>query len=345
MPALDRREGLLQILSDQTERPSTPSLAEYQSMPSSEREAVDVARLTYMSKGLTVATPQIRKLLNQVQLAIMNNRDKLSGRGGVMISGESAVGKTTACLSVMRRVSALYNRQYDGFQQRDEVPVAYVEVPAGSSAKAMVGRFSEFYGLEFAARDSLEVILKAVVTAMRSCRTQMVVVDELQNLSRVSPGNGDSVDVLKSLSNQVPATFVYSGINIHQGGLLAGERGSQIGRRFTLLRMSPYGRATPDDKKVWNGIIMAFSQELPLLAHSTEGLLKDSAWLHKRSGGNIGTLQRLIVGGAQLLILDGDPERENLTREHMQDIPLDLTAESETNRLSNPAPSQKVPDS
>lgn len=340
-PSLDRREGLSQILMDLPKRPTMPSLAEYRAMAIPERQTIDAERLSYLSQGLTVATPQVRQLLNQVRLAIINNRDKVSGRGGVMVSGESTVGKTTACLALMRGMYALYGRQFSGFQQRSEVPIAYVEVPAGSSAKAMVGRFADFYGLELPNRASLEMILGAVVTVMRSCRTQLVVVDELQNLNRVSPGNGESVDVLKSLSNQVPATFVYSGINIHQGGLLVSDRGNQIGRRFTLLRMNRFGRATPDDDRVWNGIVMAFSCELPLFAHLQEGLLKDAVWLHKRSGGNIGTLRRLIVGGAQLLILEGDPDHENLTREHMEGIPLDIAAEADTNLLTFSTPSQR----
>lgn len=341
MPALDRREGLIQYLSEQPEPLHMPSLAEYLSFSDAERKALDAARLTFMSTALTVGTPQIHKLIYQVRLAIVNNRGKATGRGGVIVSGESTVGKTTACVSMMRSFYFLYGRQYVGFLQRNEVPVAYVEVPAGSSAKAMVRRFAEFYGLEFTTRATLETMLNAVVTVMRSCRTQLVVVDELQNLSRISPGNGESVDVLKSLSNQVPATFVYSGINIHQGGLLVGDRGSQIGRRFTLLRMSRYGIATSEDRKVWNGLVMAFSNELPLLAHSKEGLIKDSMWLHQRSGGNLGTLQRLIVGAAQLLVLEGDPEHEALTRECMKNIPLDMTAEAASNRLVFPAPSQK----
>ncbi|MGG5754190.1 AAA family ATPase [Zafaria sp. Z1313] len=238
------------------------------------------------------------------------------------------MGKTTACIALMRSTHALFGLQHRDFAGRGAIPVAYVEVPAGSSAKAMIGRFAHFYGLELPGRSTLEEILKAVVTAMRTCSTQLVVVDELQNLSKLSQGNGESVDVLKSLSNQVPATFVYSGINVHQGGLLAGERGNQISRRFTLLEMQRYGHATAEETKAWNGIVMAFSNELPLLAHDKKALLKDAAWLHRRSGGNIGTLQRLLVGGAQLLILEGDPAGETLTREYMEALPVDMAAEN-----------------
>lgn len=332
-PSLDRHEDLNELLANQPARPQIPTLERYEALTLQERQDFDRLRLDYLGGGLTVATPQVQALINNVRLAILGNRGRASGRTGVMVSGQSTVGKTTACIALMRNVHALYTRQYQGYATRGSIPVAYVEVPAGSSAKAMIGRFAHFYGLDLPSRCTLEEILNAVVTAMCSCSTQLVVVDELQNLSRISQGNGESVDVLKSLSNQVPATFVYSGINIHRGGLLAGERGNQISRRFTLLEMRRYGRATPEEVKTWNGIVLAFSKELPLLAHDVKALLKEAHWLHKRSGGNIGTLQRILVGGAQLLILEGDAPKESLTRDHMEAIPVDMAAGNSDGKL------------
>lgn len=335
---LDRYEDLNDLLADQPSKPLMPSLEQYAVLTRQQRQDLDTERLDYLAGGLTATTPQVRALIRHVRLAVLGNRGRASGRSGVMVSGQSTVGKTTACIAVMRGVRAEYKAQHAGFENRGAIPVAYVEVPAGSSAKAMIGRFAHFYGLELPKSCTLEEILNAVVTAMRSCRTQLVVVDELQNLSRVSQGNGESVDVLKSLSNQVPSTFVYSGINIHRGGLLVGERGNQISRRFTLLEMQRYGHATLEEVKAWNGIVMAFSQEVPLLAHDPKSMLRVAAWLHKRSGGNIGTLQRILVGGSQLRILDRDPAQETLTREYMEAIPVDMAAESTNGKLdSSPA--------
>lgn len=341
--SLDRHEELNRLLGHRASRPAMLTLDQYSDLTENERQTFNMERMDYLGAGLTVATPQVQALIKGVRLAILGNRGRASGRTGVMVSGQSTVGKTTACIALMRSVHSLFRLQHPGLTHRSVIPVAYVEVPAGSSAKAMIGRFAHFYGLGLPRRSTLEEILHAVVTAMRACSTQLVVVDELQNLARVSQGNGESVDVLKSLSNQVPATFVYSGIDIHRGGLLAGERGNQISRRFTLLQMQRYGNATAEETKTWNGIVMAFSSELPLIAHDKRTLLKEAAWLHRRSGGNIGTLQRLLVGGAQLLILDGEPGREALTREHMETIPLDIAAENATGLLEeSPALRQLV---
>lgn len=334
-PSLDRHEDLHRLLTHHPVRPRAWTLDQYRERDDRERQAFDTERLDYLGGGLTVATPQVQALIKSVRLAILGNRGRASGRTGVMVSGQSTVGKTTACIALMRRIHTQFKLQYPGSSGRGAIPVAYVEVPAGSSAKAMIGRFAHFYGLELPRRSSLEEILHAVVTVMRACSTQLVVVDELQNLSRVSQGNGESVDVLKSLSNQVSATFIYSGIDIHRGGLLAGERGNQISRRFTLLEMQRYGHATTEEVKTWNGIVMAFSSDLPLIAHDKRRLLKDAAWLHSRSGGNIGTLQRLLIGGSQLLILDGDPAQETLTREYLETIPIDMAAESARGMLDD----------
>ncbi|MEY9777202.1 TniB family NTP-binding protein [Arthrobacter sp. MW3 TE3886] len=332
---LDRHEDLNLLLAAKPAKPELPSFEQYAALTRQQRQDLDALRLDYLAGGLTASTPQVKALIRNVRLAVLGNRGRASGRTGVMVSGQSTVGKTTACIAVMRGLRAMYSHQYPGFEGRGEIPVAYVEVPSGSSAKAMIGRFAHFYGLELPKSCTLEEILHAVVTAMRTCSTQLVVVDELQNLSRVSQGNGESVDVLKSLSNQVPSTFVYSGINIHRGGLLTGERGNQISRRFTLLEMHRYGNATKEEVKAWKGIVMAFSEQLPLLAHEPKSLLKTAAWLHKRSGGNIGTLQRILVGGSQLRILDGDPAQETLTREYMEAIPIDMAAETKRGQLDD----------
>jgi len=332
---LDRHEDLEALLGVKQTKPELPSFEKYLALGRQPRQDLDTLRLDYLAGGLTASTPQVQTLIKIVRLAVLGNRGRASGRTGIMVSGQSTVGKTTACIAVMRGLRAMYSHQHPGFETRGEIPVAYVEVPAGSSAKAMIGRFAHFYGLELPKSCTLEEILNAVVTAMRRCSTQLVVVDELQNLSRVSQGNGESVDVLKSLSNQVPSTFVYSGIKIHQGGLLLGERGNQISRRFTLLEMHRYGNATKAEVKAWNGIVMAFSKQLPLFAHDAESLLKNASWLHKRSGGNIGTLQRILVGGAQLRILDGDPAEETLTRDFMEGIPVDMAAESKNGKLED----------
>lgn len=326
-PSLSRYEDLELLLAHPPDRPQTTIPEQYSAWSAEDRRTYDTMRLDYLGGGLTVATPQVQALIKTVRLAILGNRGRAAGRTGVMVSGQSTVGKTTACIALMRSVHTLYYNQYPHSTGTGVIPVAYVEVPAGSSAKAMIGRFAHFYGLELPRSGTLEQILNAVVHAMRACSTQLVVVDELQNLNSISHGNGESVDVLKSLSNQVPATFVYSGINLLQGGLLAGERGNQISRRFTMLEMRRYGHATPEEKRVWNGIVMAFSNELMLMAHKKEHLLKASSWLHKRSGGNIGTLQRIMVGGAQLLILGGNADQECLDREYMETIPVDIAAE------------------
>ncbi|MGO4455324.1 TniB family NTP-binding protein [Arthrobacter sp. RAF14] len=335
-PVLDRYEDLTQYLSQRDQRPEILSLEGYERLGDLERQLYDTARLDYLGRGFTVETQYVRSLLRSVQLAILGNRGRAAGRAGVMVSGESSIGKTTACLAMMCRIYARFGRDRPDHALTGAIPVTYVEVPAGSSAKAMIGRFAEFYGVDSPRQLTLERILHSVVTVMRRCSTQLVVVDELQNLNRISRGNGESVDVLKSLSNQVPATFVYSGINVHQGALLTGERGNQISRRFSLVEMHRHGYANGEQQKIWNGIVMAFSKELPLLAHDHMVLLAEAQWLHQRSGGNIGTLQRLLVGGAQLLILDGDPTHESLTREHLETIPVDMAADGVEPVMSQP---------
>ncbi|MGG5754038.1 hypothetical protein ACQ3I4_15705 [Zafaria sp. Z1313] len=88
-PSLDRHEDLNRLLSHQPARPQPHTLEQYQALAENERRAFDTERLDYLGGGLTVATPQVQRLIKSVRLAILGNRGRASGRTGVMVSGKS----------------------------------------------------------------------------------------------------------------------------------------------------------------------------------------------------------------------------------------------------------------
>ncbi|HEU5392447.1 MAG TPA: hypothetical protein VFV73_41820 [Streptosporangiaceae bacterium] len=53
----------------------------------------------------------------------------------------------------------------------------------------------------------------------------------------------EASDTLKYFSERLPPAFVYSGIGLDRGALLAGPRGDQVAGRFTLIPASAF---TPD---------------------------------------------------------------------------------------------------
>lgn len=337
---LDNIDGLYEHLRKPPSAPEMPTLDEYGAMTPVEREAFNDRRLDYLSSDFTIATHGLNDVSMQMRLTALRNRGKTIGRGGVMLSGYSAMGKTTAAVTAMREVFAQYVVENPTWKERNRLPVVYVEVPAGSSGKAMMGRFLDFLGVDGIKSWTLEQRTQTVVRILNEAGTRFVVVDEFHNLVSKSAGSQETANVLKGLSNSVPATFVYSGINIHRSQVLAGATGQQIASRFSPVLLESYSMATADDKKRWRGLVRAFEREMCLFSHPEGTLNSLSTYLYNRTQGAIGSLSRLLVSSAQLLILEGaGPETEIITEERLASIPLDLTAQNDERERPTVSPS------
>ncbi|MCU1422149.1 MAG: hypothetical protein JWN36_1800 [Microbacteriaceae bacterium] len=158
-------------------------------------------------------------------------------------------------------------------------------------------------------------------------QTEVIIVDEFQNLSPKSNGNGETIDVLKQLHNDVNATFVYSGINIDKGQILADWRGDQVGARFTMVDVRPYNLSSPEDRALWRGLIADFEKALPLRHHPLGALPAMHEYLHQRTGGRIGSLGRLLIDASIEAITDPSIEREELTKSLLDAQVIDWVAE------------------
>lgn len=336
--------GLTSYLKSQVERPEIVGVEEFLKLDEDERSEFNQRRMRYLSAGVTVRTPQMRRIVGQVERAIVENQSRNSGLGGLLISGESTMGKTTVAKAAMRRIFFMYTQAYPKYEREDRIPVVYVEVPPGATGKALIRRFATFLGLPLSGRDTMESLMDNVVNVLLAARTKLIVVDELHNLKQRTAGSGEAVDVLKSLSNRLPATFVYSGIALENSGLLAGDRGRQIRGRFISAPLRPFTLANDDEKGLWNGIIKQFEKDLCLFNHQPGELLKLSTYLHQRTGGSIGSLGRILTGTASWLIYQGvDPGEEKLTRELLDETRLDMTAEASYIRLSEKKSHKKKP--
>lgn len=325
---LTHLEGLTAFLNSTVEPVAVPDLESYGRMSPEAREELNARRLAHLGSDLTIETPQVKSVISKVVQLILLNRPRNSGRCGLLISGESGTGKTTAAKAAMKYVHARYRRDVPDPEAQGRIPVVYIEVPPGSTGKALASQFARFLGLPVMPRDTLEYLLHLVSSGMTEVGTKLVVVDELHNLKRTNPGNSESVDVLKSLSNRIAATFVYVGINIHQGGLLTEERGRQLAGRFTLELLGPYELANAAERDQWGKLIKSFEADLGLISHQPGDLLELAKYLHDRTRGSIGSLAHQLIGAAQGLIFAGTaPEDERITEAVLEAVPLDLATE------------------
>ena len=120
--------------------------------------------------------------------------------------------------------------------------------------------------------------------------------------------------------SRIPATFVYAGIDVERNGLLSGTRGEQIAGRFGMVRTGAFPRG-----EYWTGLVSALEDGLRLHRHQPGALTGLEEYLHRRTGGMIGSLLRLIRGAAIQAVLDGT---EKITRKALDSLEADITAQS-----------------
>jgi hypothetical protein len=324
--ALFNREGLDTYLSRLPKKPELVSEQQYGALSPEEKAQHDRARILHLSGGIVLNTPYLHEAKVVLQRCFAQNIGRNSGHTGLILSGRSTVGKTTIAKSLMRYVYNQYARTYPDFRDRDQVPVLYIEVPAASTGKLLMTTFAEFFGMHIRSGESMGNIRSRVVDIIGAAGTQLIVVDELQNLAGRGTGNGESVDLLKTLHNDLPATFVYAGIELTGGALLAGPRGQQLSSRFNILEMEPFQISKPQDRATWRKLLPAFESELPLRDQEPGTLAGLSDYLYQRTGGSIGSLGRLVTDAAIEAIYNRDlPEQVNEAL--LDTITIDHTAE------------------
>lgn len=323
--ALNRRESLIHHLENPlkaAERPTTWPLA------ARDKATYDQQRLDYLSGGLVLLTDVVMQSKLQLTRAFQDNRARNSGHAGVILSGESAVGKTTTAKRVMRWVFEEYVKQVPDWRAFEHVPVMYVEVPWDSSGKAFLQDMANFYGLSVSRRDTSADLRAKVIGAIHRARTQLIVVDELQNLATGrGAGLGETVDLLKGLHNDVSSTFMYCGVDLLDSSLMSGPRGQQLKNRFSVVELTPYEWSDVDHRRQWKSLVEGFEAQLQLRDHRVGTLKRELQYLWQRTGGSIGSLGKLLTGASIDLIHEG-AKVEILDRARLDAYKLDINAEN-----------------
>ena len=96
--------------------------------------------------------------------------------------------------------------------------------------------------------------------------------------------------------------------------------GERIAGRFGMVRTSAFPRG-----EYWTGLISALEDSLRLHRRQPGALTGLEEYLHRRTGGMIGSLLRLIRGAAIQAVLDGT---EQITRTDLDSIGVDIASET-----------------
>jgi hypothetical protein len=87
-----------------------------------------------------------------------------------------------------------------------------------------------------------------------------------------------------------------------------------------MVRTSAFPRG-----EYWTGLISALEDSLRLHRHQPGALAGLEEYLHRRTGGMIGSLLRLVRGAAIQAVLDGT---EKITRTVLDSISIDIASEA-----------------
>ena len=259
----------------------------WQALSPSARAAYDDARVNYHSDMVIVATSTVEQVTKQGRLLTLLNRNETGARRGMIVSGPQTSGKTTAIKELGRTHELRVRSRYPG---QDRIPVVDVTTPPKGSPKQLTTELANFLGPPILNRrfNTVEVT-SAVCRVLIDARCELVLIDEIHNLNLATAPGADMSDHLKYFTEHLSATFVYAGIDVKNSGLFDGLRGKQIEGRCVLLNTTAFPRATE-----WKALIATMESAIRLYCHQ-QGTLTDMAeYLHKRTGGMIGSLSHLI---------------------------------------------------
>ncbi|MFI7298147.1 AAA family ATPase [Streptomyces sp. NPDC050121] len=276
--------------------------------------APDYSRVAYHA-GLLLRVPDVVSAARWIGELLDLNRYEKGARHGMLLHGVSGTGKTTALLEAARR----YTAQLPGIRSEkpgsSAMPVVYVRLPPATSPRLLLAELARALGIPLRGSPTTADLAAWVSEAMTTARTALVLVDEAQNLR--SPGWSDTAvaEILDYLCDRIPATFAFAGIGSPES--LATTVTHTPHRRLLSVRLD----LLPDGE-VWQKVISRFEDALRLHAHEPGTLTAQAAFLHQRTGGNVGQLALLLRTGAVRAIREGT---EQLTLPLLSELPLPNT--------------------
>jgi hypothetical protein len=320
--SLTTKEGWRRFVDDVTQPPPVLTKEQLAELDESDQAAHEHARLDHHARLGVVTTPIIRQVLHTGRRLVLLNRHQTSARRGLILTGPAGTGKTTA-ITQLGKVHEHTSRRRDP-QPGPRLPVVYVTVPPAATPRVLAIEFARFLGLPTHVRSNQTEVTNAVCATLCQLRTDLVLVDEIHNLNLASRADAEASDQLKYLSERIPATFVYAGIDVEHVGLFSGIRGRQLAGRFGTLATTPFPYATSTHRQQWQALVATLEQALRLHRHRHGSLLRLVTYLHERTAGMIGSLSHLIRGAAIDAILDGT---EQITRASLDAVALDHAAD------------------
>jgi Bacterial TniB protein len=324
---LTMREGWLDLVHNTPPTaPDRVSRHDFREWSPAKRRDYNEQRLYHHSRLVIVETPSMTEAHSKAQRLLRINLCEQGARRGLVISGPPAMGKTTIATQFGKahQIRAEHRASPETLEQ-GFIPVVYISVPPGTTAKMLSQEVARFAGLPYTPRQNRVEVTDAVCRTLGEAGTSLVIVDEIHNLDPRTREGKEASDHLKYLADRIAATFIYVGVEVPQSGIFGGVRANQIAGRFLLHELEPFRLDNGSSRRLWSSVIAAMEQAIILLDHSPGSLAEEHAtYLFERTGGRIGSLSHLVRAAAVEAIAIG---REAIDRPLLDSIEVDFAAE------------------
>lgn len=299
-------------------RPEAP-IGAAQRRSSATKELYDRARLAYLAADVTLATPDLLGIDEQVrrmgrQLAIPATQRTCS----LAVSGLPSMGKTTAAMAVARHHEQRVREVSLAWDPSWQASI-YVVTPPATTPKMLMQAFCRFLGTPYRLRDTAVELTDRVVTVLRELHTSLIVLDELHNLQSNRQVGAEAASTLKLFTERLDAVFLFAGVDLQNNATFTGPIGQQLASRMMHWQMEPYSIRRRQDREAWCALLCACEELLGLEKQSPGAILAHDTYLFDRTGGRIGTLRSLLRAAATTAIETG---KERLDRRMLDEVPL-----------------------
>jgi len=211
----------------------------------------------------------------------------------------------------------------------DYVPVLVCTLDSAMTVKGLDRSLATFYCPPDRRSRSGDEYRHLVLECARRCGTTLIILDDLHNLLPRRRNHDEVSGHIKCLMNQLPATFVYVGINctvlLNEGHQAHELHLAQNSSRAHVYSLDLYSLDTTEDAQEWTSLIASFANHLVLADRPTDLWKKHAQYLHQRTNGQMNALQLLLRRSANRAIRNGT---EKIDRRLMDSVKLPKTAET-----------------
>jgi hypothetical protein len=339
--SLSRKEGWRRFVdTPPRQRPEPLTGAGLRRLGGAAREDYDEGRHDWHANFGILKTPQLAAISEELeQIVAANRQDPDRVRGAAVIDALPGLGKTTIVNTFARGFDRAQRRRLGPLTEEghERLPVFRVGLTSNTTLRTVNRMICEFYGHPGVDRANAARLASYAVDCVLGCDTRVGVIDDVHF---VNPNQRDGLAVsnhLKWLANELPVTFLYTGVGLAQRRLFAegllGEHVAlaQTARRWTRLALPPFHIGTNEGRRHWRGLLKATERQL-VLAHAGPGMLIELAdYLFARSSGHIGSFITLITRGCYKAIRTG---AEQLTQDLLDTVRIDEASEQARAQLA-----------